>query len=100
MIHFKGEHVLIVEDIIDTGLTLNHVMNMLQTREPASLAICALLVKEQKQHLKYPIRYRGFNIEDDFVVGYGLDYKGFMRNLPYIGRVTNPTQLKLFEELE
>jgi len=98
--NIAGEHVLIAEDIIDTGLTLNHVMDMLSTRNPASLAITSLLIKPSKQQLKYPVKYVGFEIPDDFVVGYGLDYSGYMRNLPYIGKVTDSTQLSLFDDLE
>lgn len=92
----ENEHVIIAEDIIDTGLTLNHVMDMLSTRKPASLSIATLLLKPQKSRLQHKIAYCGFEIKDHFVVGYGLDYKGYMRNLPYIGRVTNDDQLDLF----
>lgn len=95
-----GEHVLIAEDIIDTGLTLNFVMDMLSARAPASIEICSLLVKPAKMKLNYPIKYKGFEIEDHFVVGYGLDYKGFLRNLPYIGAVSNNEQLLLLDELK
>lgn len=88
------EHVIIVEDIIDTGLTLNTLMEMLKTRRPASLEISSLLVKPDKHDLAYPIRYSGFHIEDKFVIGYGLDYKGRLRNLPYIAAVENAEDLK------
>ncbi len=98
--NIEGEHVLVAEDIIDTGLTLNHVIDMLWTRHPASLAITALLVKPTKQKLKHPIKYSGFEIPDEFVVGYGLDYSGYMRNLPYIGKITDTAQLTLFDDLE
>ena len=98
--NIEGEHVLIAEDIIDTGLTLNHVMAMLETRKPASLSICSLLIKPGKQQLKYPVSYSGFEIADDFVVGYGLDFSGFMRNVPYIGKITDSNQLSLFEEFD
>lgn len=96
----KGEHVLIAEDIIDTGLTFNFLMDMLQSRGPASIEICSLLVKPAKMKLNHPIRYTGFEIDDYFVVGYGLDYKGFLRNLPYIGAVSSNEQLNLFDQLE
>lgn len=94
----RGEHVIIAEDIIDTGLTLNHVMKMLHTRAPASIEIAALLVKPEKMKLHHPVKYTGFEVGNEFVIGYGLDYKGLMRNLPYIGQITSNDQLKLFEE--
>ena len=84
----SGENVIIAEDIIDTGLTLNNVMSMLYTRNPASLEIVSLLVKSQKMKLDFPVKYTGFDIEDHFVVGYGLDYQGYLRNLPYIGSIS------------
>lgn len=84
----SGENVIIAEDIIDTGDTLNHVMSMLSTKSPASLEIAALLIKPKKMELKYSVKYSGFEIDDQFVVGYGLDYKGFLRNIPYIGTIT------------
>ncbi|MCS6985347.1 MAG: hypoxanthine phosphoribosyltransferase [Leptospiraceae bacterium] len=93
-----GEHVLFTEDIVDTGLTLNFVMEILSQRNPASLEICALLTKPRKMALRFPVKYRGFEIEDYFVVGYGLDYKGYYRNLPYIGKISSPEQLPLFDE--
>lgn len=80
----SGEDVIIVEDIIDTGLTLNHIVRLLKSRNPSSLKIASLLVKEKKHAMQYPIDFTGFKIEDLFVIGYGLDYKGFYRNLPYI----------------
>lgn len=80
-----GKNVLIVEDIIDSGLTLSHVLKLLGTREPKSIKVCVLCNKPSntQQHVK--IDYCGFTIGDDFIVGYGLDYKGYLRNLPYIG---------------
>lgn len=81
----KGKHVLVVEDIVDTGLTLDYLRRVLQMREPASLKICSLLSKPAHRKVELPIDYLGFTIEDYFVVGYGLDYKSFYRNLPYIG---------------
>ena len=78
-------HVLIVEDIIDSGLTLNYLMKSLRVRRPASLEIAALLVKEGIQRVPIDVRYPGFTIGPEFVIGYGLDYAGKYRNLPYIG---------------
>ena len=81
-----GRHVLMVEDIIDTGLTAAYLLRVLRTRDPASLAICTLLDKTARRIVDtLPIRYRGFEIPDVFVVGYGLDYRQRYRNLPYIG---------------
>ncbi len=81
----NGRHVLLVEDIIDTGLTAAYLMRVLQTRNPASLAICTLLDKTARRIVPtLPIRYRGFEIPDVFVVGYGLDYRQRYRHLPYI----------------
>jgi hypoxanthine phosphoribosyltransferase len=81
----KGKHVLVVEDIVDTGLTLDYLCRVLRMREPASLKICSLLSKPAHRKVELPIDYLGFTIEDHFVVGYGLDYQSFYRNLPYIG---------------
>lgn len=80
-----GRDVLIVEDIIDTGLTLRYLLNSLEARKPASLKICTLLDKPFRRIVKLPIAYQGFEIPDKFVVGYGLDYKQRYRNLPFIG---------------
>ena len=77
-------HVLIVEDIIDTGLTLSYLMRSLQARKPASLEICALLSKSSRRRAELDVRYLGFEVPDEFVVGYGLDYAGAYRNLPDI----------------
>jgi hypoxanthine phosphoribosyltransferase len=77
-------HVLIVEDIIDTGLTLSYLMRSLQARKPASLEVCALLSKPSRRRAKLDVRYLGFEVPDEFVVGYGLDYAGAYRNLPDI----------------
>lgn len=83
----EGKHVLIVEDIIDSGLTLSYILKVLSGRKPASIKICVLCSKplNQQQHVK--IDYCGFKLDDEFVVGYGLDFKGYLRNLPYIGVV-------------
>jgi hypoxanthine phosphoribosyltransferase len=80
-----GRHVLIVEDIIDSGLTLAYLHDQLSRRNPASLRICALLNKPDRRIADVPIDYMGFDIPNEFVVGYGLDYGERYRNLPYIG---------------
>jgi len=79
-----GRHVLIVEDIVDSGLTLNYLRRNLEARGPASLAVCALLLKEGQQKVEPDLRYVGFRIPGDFVVGYGLDVDERWRNLPSI----------------
>ena len=79
-----GRHVLIVEDIVDTGLTLSYLRRSLLARKPASLEICALLTKPSKRRVELPVKYLGFEVPDEFVVGYGLDYDGSYRNLPDI----------------
>lgn len=81
----QGRHALIVEDIVDTGLTLTKVRNLLLDREPASLKICTLLDKPSRRIAPVPVDYTGFTIKDLFVVGYGLDFDGRMRNLPFVG---------------
>ena len=78
-------HVLMVEDIVDTGMTLNYLLNYLRTRNPASLKVCALLDKRVRRLVDVPLEYVGFEIPDEFVVGYGLDYLEQYRNLPFIG---------------
>lgn len=80
----EGRHVLIVEDIIDTGLTLNYLVDNLKSRGPASIQICTLLDKPSRRKAQVDIEYNGFTIPDEFVVGYGLDYNESYRNLPYI----------------
>lgn len=82
-----GKHVLIVEDIIDSGNTLASVIEMLQTRNPASLEVCTLLNKASRREVDIPIKYCGFVIPDKFVFGYGLDMDEYYRNLPFIGVV-------------
>ncbi len=79
-----GRHVLIVEDIVDTGLTLSYLKRSLLARKPASLEICALLTKPSRRRVPVDIKYLGFEVPDEFVVGYGLDYAGVYRNLPDI----------------
>ena len=82
----EGAHVIIVEDIIDSGLTLAYLVDLLQRRNPASLRVCSFLLKErERDHQVMPISYVGFTIPDEFVVGYGLDYMERYRNLPCIG---------------
>lgn len=81
----KGRHVLLVEDIIDSGLTLNYVVDLLKERGPASLQICTILNKPSRRKAEVDVAYIGFDIPDEFVVGYGLDYAQKHRNLPYIG---------------
>jgi len=83
----EHEDVLIVEDIVDTGLTIAHLMDLLRTRAPASIKVCSLLHKPARAKVKIGIDYLGFTIEDRFVVGYGLDFAERYRNLPYIGVV-------------
>ena len=83
----EHEDVLIVEDIVDTGLTVAHLMDLLRTRNPRSVKICALLHKPARSRIQMKIDYLGFTIEDKFVIGYGLDVAERHRNLPYIGIV-------------
>jgi len=83
--NITGRHVLILEDIIDTGLTLSYLVRLLQERRPASLEICTLLDKPSRRLIEVPVKYVGFTIPDQFVVGYGLDYDQKYRNLPYVG---------------
>lgn len=80
----RGRHILVVEDIIDSGLTLNFLMEKIHRQRPASVALASLLVKEKKHNLKFPVDYRGRDIADRFVVGYGLDCGGRYRNLDHI----------------
>lgn len=81
----EGRDVLIVEDIVDTGLTLDYIIDNLKTRRPASLRTCALLNKHERRKVDVPLDYVGFDIPNKFVVGYGLDYEEKYRNLPFIG---------------
>jgi hypoxanthine phosphoribosyltransferase len=87
-VSIEGRDMLIVEDILDTGLTLDYIVRMLEERGPNSIKICALLVKDkndEQEQLKVNVDYVGFHVKDEFVVGYGLDFDGRFRNLPYIG---------------
>jgi len=81
----EGRDVLIVEDIIDTGLTLRYLFELLKDRHPRSIRICTLLDKQERRKAEVPVHYRGFSIPNEFVVGYGLDYGERYRNLPFIG---------------
>jgi hypoxanthine phosphoribosyltransferase len=85
-----GKHVLVVEDIVDTGYTLEYLLRNLAVREPASLKTCALLQKPDRLEVPLQIDYLGFKIPDVWVVGYGLDYADTFRTLPYIGSITPP----------
>jgi len=80
----RGKHILLVEDIVDTGRTLNRLMDLLQARKPRSLEICALLHKHLAAELRYPTRFVGFDAPNEFLVGYGLDHAENFRHLPYI----------------
>ena len=84
-VSIMGRHVIFVEDIVDTGLTLNFLLRNLRAREPASLEVCALFNKTKNRLIDVPIRYRGFDLPDRLVVGYGLDYREQYRNLPFVG---------------
>lgn len=84
-VDIAGKDVLIVEDILDSGVTLSHVMEILRSRKPASLKLCSLLEKPERHRVEVPLDYVGFIVPDEFVVGYGLDYAEKYRNLPYVG---------------
>ncbi len=88
----EGRHVVLVEDIVDSGLTLKYLIENLATRHPASISICTLLDKTDARKEPVEIRYAGFECPNEFVVGYGLDYAGRYRNLPYIG-VLSPDRI-------
>jgi hypoxanthine phosphoribosyltransferase len=83
-INIEGRDVLVVEDIIDSGLTLSYLMRNLESREPATLEVCALMTKPDRREIDVPVRYVGFEIPNRFVVGYGLDFGERYRNLPYV----------------
>ena len=84
-INIESRDVLVVEDIIDSGLTLSYLIRNLESREPSSLEVCALLTKPSRREIDIPVRYVGFEIPNKFVVGYGLDFAERYRNLPYVG---------------
>jgi hypoxanthine phosphoribosyltransferase len=83
-INIEGRHVLVVEDIIDSGLTLSYLIRNLESRNPATLEICALLTKPERREIDVHVRYTGFEIPNEFVIGYGLDFGERYRNLPYV----------------
>ena len=80
----QGRHLLLIEDIVDTGLTLNYLVRILLERKPASLAICTLLDRTELRLAEVPIEYVGFNVNDEFLIGYGLDYREYYRDLPFV----------------
>ncbi|MCJ7739302.1 MAG: hypoxanthine phosphoribosyltransferase [Anaerolineae bacterium] len=81
----RGRHVIFVEDVIDTGLTANYLLRGLRSRDPASLSVCVLFNKPHHRIIDVPMKYKGFDLPDRFVVGYGLDYRERYRNLPFVG---------------
>ena len=81
----KNRPVIIVEDIVDTGITARYLLELLKTRQPASIELCSLLDKPSNRQVEIKAKYTGFEIANEFVIGYGLDYNGLYRNLPYIG---------------
>jgi len=83
-INIEGRDVLVVEDIIDSGLTLSYLIRNLESRNPASLEVCALLTKPERREIDVHVRYTGFEIPNEFVIGYGLDFGERYRNLPYV----------------
>lgn len=85
----EGRHVILVEDIVDTGITMNYLINAIKARKPASLTTVALLQKPEAMKVPCELSHVGFRITNEFVVGYGLDYQGYYRNLPYIAQVQN-----------
>ena len=89
----EGKHVIVVEDIVDTGLTMRYLLDNLSTRHPASVKICALLQKPSRLRTRIPIEYLGFTVPDLFVVGYGLDVGERFRNVPFIGVLKKPEAL-------
>lgn len=93
----EGKDVLVVEDIVDSGLTLNYILETLHNRNPASVRICTLLNKVERRMVDVPIDYICFNIPDEFVVGYGLDFDQIYRNLPFVG-VLKPETYSLVTE--
>jgi hypoxanthine phosphoribosyltransferase len=98
--NIEGKHVLIVEDIIDTGLTLSYMIRNLQLREPASIEICALIDREVRRIANIKIKYNAFKLEEKYVVGYGLDYKQKYRNLESIYELKTDTKKKDIESLK
>ncbi len=95
--NIEGRHVLIVEDIVDSGRTLSYVTRNLRTRNPASLRVCTLLNKPSRRVIDVPVDFVGFEIPDEFVIGYGLDFAEEYRNLPYIGVLKEDVYAQLEE---
>jgi hypoxanthine phosphoribosyltransferase len=89
-VSIEGREVLIVEDIVDSGLTLSYLLRTLRARDPASLEVCALLTKPERRKVDLPIRYVGFEIPNRFAIGYGLDHAERYRNLPYVAVLSDP----------
>ena len=92
----KDMNILLVEDIIDTGLTLHYILRSLQLRRPRSLEICTLLDRPHQRLVEFPVKYVGFDVPDDFIVGYGFDDKQSFRNIPYIAHLRVDDDLDLF----
>ncbi len=94
-----GRHVLLVEDIVDTGLSLNYLVQVLVDRNPASLEVCALLNRSELRLVEIPIKYVGFQVSDEFLIGYGLDFRGGYRELPFVATLNphsvEPTNLSV-----
>jgi len=90
----EGEHVIVVEDIIDSGLTLNYLLRYLKARRPASIEVCSLFSKEGRQRVKIPVKYEGFQIGPEFVVGYGLDFQEKFRNLGFLAVLNEHPETK------
>jgi hypoxanthine phosphoribosyltransferase len=80
----RNRHVILIEDIVDTGLTLDYLLKNLKARNPASLEVCSFLSKPSRRRVDVPVKYLGYEVPDEFAVGYGLDYKQQYRNLPFI----------------
>jgi hypoxanthine phosphoribosyltransferase len=91
--NIAGRHVLVVEDVLDTGRTLAYILDILKIRSPGSIEVCSLLRKRTPQNTRVKVRYLGKEIPDVFVVGYGLDYDEKFRNLPYIAKLATPDDL-------
>lgn len=85
----EGKNVVLVEDIVDTGLTMQYLLSYIKSRGPKSITTATLLHKPEAAQVKCPLDYIGFDISNEFVVGYGLDYQGYFRNLPFIGKIEN-----------
>ncbi len=93
-VDISGKDVLLVEDILDSGVTLSHVIDLMKQRHPASLKLCALLNKPDRRKIPVQLDYEGFEIPDEFVVGYGLDYDERYRNLPFVGILKREVYMK------